>query len=700
MKLINKYLAIVLILVSFHETNAQKQLSNWYFGNRVGLNFNTTPPQVLNNGNGSAVEGCSTISDGSGNLLFYSNGIKVINKQHQIMANGDNILGDLSSTSNVVIVPLADNDSIYYLFTIGSAGQGLKGFKYSVVDMKRQGGLGEVVQKNMFIDLDCYEKLAAVRHCNKRDVWIVIRKWDTDEYDSYLLTSAGLSPVPVVSHTGLVINGIPNNSIGALKFSVDGTKLAAVHSFQNDCVELMDFDNITGIISNPVVFKPNAVAAILTGIYGAEFSPNGRLLYISSNNSPTDPSTLYQFDISSMNATTILASKQVIAQTYPWLGGGLQLGPDKKIYYALWKDTSISVIEDPDVYGPGCNFNFNKILLSRTISEPSQFGLPTVISSDLDANYAPYNFLRAGGDCRNFDVTFQLNRITGIDSVLWDFGDMQQSKLLSPPVHHYTASGTYTVTLTVYSINCGVNSTDIISHNLTLATPSSNFLPADTSFCEVKDFVIRPNVTAQTYLWSDGSAMPTVSVSDSGLYWLQIETDGCISRDSMVVSLKPTAVVDLGRDTSVCIDKPVILSAGIDGVNYTWSTGEATKTIRITLPGIYSVEVSSADKCKASDTVNVEWGDCGLYLPTAFSPNGDGVNEKFGLINGINTNYYSMKIYNRYGQVIFSSSDQYKKWDGQYKNKPAPVGLYPWILTYHNKNGYPQTEKGTVMLIR
>jgi gliding motility-associated-like protein len=680
---------------------AQKQFSTWYFGNKVGLNFNTNPPSVLTDGIANSIEGCSTISDANGNLLFYTNGLKVINKLHQVMVNGNNISGNLSSTSNAVIVPQTGNDGIYYLFTIGAAAQIIGGFRYSIIDMKKNAGLGEVVQKNMDVEFNTYEKLAAVRHCNKKDVWITIRLWGTDEYDSYLLTSTGLNPTPVISHTGLVINGFNNNSIGAMKFSVDGSKLAVVHSFQNNCIELMDFDNRTGIISNQIVIRPDAAVPLFTGLYGVEFSPSGKLLYVSSNNSDVDPASVYQFDITTMDVATITASKQVIAKTTPLYGGALQLGPDKKIYYALWKDNSISVIDDPDVYGPGCNFNYNKILLSRTISDPSQFGLPTAISSDLDANYAPYNFSRTGGDCINFDASFQLNRTTDIDSVLWDFGDSQQSKLLAPPIHHYAVAGTYTVKLIVYSISCGLNSVDVISHDITFATTQyNNFMPADTSMCVVKDFVIKSNTTAQTYLWNDGSAAPTITVSSPGLYWLEITTDGCASRDSTIVTLKPAALVNIGKDTTVCSNRPIVLRAGLDNAIYKWSTGEDTKTITISQPGTYSVEVSSSERCSASDTVNVIWGDCGLYLPTAFSPNGDGLNERFGLVNGINTNYYSMKIYNRNGQVVFSSSDQFNKWDGKYKNKPVPMGLYPWVLSFTNKYGYIQTETGTVMLIR
>ena len=423
LKSIRKYLGTFICLLALQAVQAQKQHYNWYFGTAVGLNFNVNPPAALTNGKGNSVEGCATVSDINGNLLFYCNGTSVINRLHEVMQNGSSIAGDPSSTSNVLIIPLPGNDSIYYLFSIGAGGQGLKGFRYSIININKQGGLGEVISKNNLIADDCFEKMAAVRHCNKRDVWITVRAWETDEYRTYALTSTGFNSFPVVSQTGLIVGGYVNNAIGALKFSIDGTRLVSVHSFENDVVELMQFDNTNGIISNPILFKPNSVPPIYTGIYGAEFSPNGNLLYISSNNSQADPSTLYQFDISTMDAATIMASKQVIAETSPWFGGALQIAADKKIYYALWKDTAISVIEDPDVYGPGCNFRYNKIFLSNIINEPVQFGLPSLISGDLDGQFVPYDFSRLPGDCERLDIAFRINRISGIDSVRWDFGD-------------------------------------------------------------------------------------------------------------------------------------------------------------------------------------------------------------------------------------------------------------------------------------
>lgn len=126
---------------------AQKQTYNWYFGKKVGLNFNQNPPQVLYNGGVNAVEGTASISDANGQLLFYTNGINVVNREHNTMLNGQAIQGDLSSTNNTVIAPIPGNDSLYYLFTIGSTGQSLKGFRYNVINMAGDQGRGEVVQK-------------------------------------------------------------------------------------------------------------------------------------------------------------------------------------------------------------------------------------------------------------------------------------------------------------------------------------------------------------------------------------------------------------------------------------------------------------------------------------------------------------------------------------------------------------------------
>lgn len=685
-------------------SHAQNQANYWYFGKKVGLNFNQSPPQVLSDGSLQSIEGSASISDQNGNLLFYTNGVSIANKDHQPMVNGGGIMGDLSSTNNTVIVQLPETDSIYYLFTVGAAGQLANGLRYSIINMKRQNGLGEVVQKNGFLYDNTFEKLAAVRHCNRKDVWITVKDWESDAYYTYLLTKDGVNTTPVISNMGVVTNGWVNNSLGTLKFSSDGKKLISIHSFDNDLAQLMDFDNSTGILTNPVTFKPNGVQISpgFTGVYGAAFSPDNKLLYISSRKSNIEKSVLYQFDISVHDETAIMNSRYIIASQDSWDAGAVQTGPDGKIYYAQWKDTALSVIMNPNIAGVGCDYRYNSITFPL-INEPVQFGLPNFIASDLDSNYFPFDFSWDLGSCNSLTARFEPNRTTGIDSVKWAMGDGNSYQTLTPQ-HTYLLPGTYTVTLEVFRpANCGSLNSEIITHTMIVGSAAlSAFLPGDTSFCSTFSYTIKPTVSSNTYLWNTGAVSKDLTVQTPGLYWLELSQNGCTYRDTILVGQSGAIHVNVGADKVVCINKPVQLTAVSTGTatSYLWSTGSTASSIQVNMPDTYWVEVRNAGGCVATDTLKTTWGDCETYIPTAFSPNGDGINETFGLINGISSTVFTFYIYNRYGQLVFSTSDPYQKWDGKLKGKPSPNGAYIWMMTYKNRDGFIQTDKGTVMLIR
>ncbi len=695
-----KYILTTCLLISASFIFAQKQTNVWYFGNRVGLDFNQTPPLALNNGTANSQEGSASMCDNNGNLLFYTNGITVQNRKHVTMVNGTGLLGNLSSTNNVVIVPMPENDSMYFIFATGAAGQLLPLFTYSIVDMKADGGFGAVILKNVLIEEIILEKLAAIRHCNNRDIWIVVQKWGTDAYYSYLLTSGGLNTTPVISNTGLVVNGQVNNAIGTLKFSSKGDKLVACHSFDNDVVQVMDFDNTSGVISNPLIIRPNATPhqSSYIGVYGADFSPDGKLLYVSANNSNTDPCTLYQFDITSNNAASILASKQIIAQTRPWFAGAVQLGPDKKIYMAMWNDTSISVINNPNTYGAGCNFIYNKIKLGSTNSTPVQFGLPTFMQSYFDSSSNPYDFTRVAGNCLDRNVSFIINRLNGIDSVKWNFGDGQQSQTLQP-LHSYTSSGFYDVSLIVYKIDCsGLN--DTIKRKIWIAS-SSIFLGADTASCNDLNLQIGVDeIFGVNYLWNTGFNSNKIYTTTFGDYWLELEQNGCKIRDTIKVSLNPKPLVNLGSDTTICRFNTVLLKVEPSIYDtYLWSTGANTSSILVNQIGTYFVTVTQS-ACEASDTIQITPGDCDLYIPSAFTPNNDNLNETFGVIDNVLVQYFSMQIFSKWGQLIFNSNDITKKWDGTFKGKKMPNGYYLWMLNYVNQKSKKIYQQGTIMLIR
>ena len=144
-------IALLVSAVAF----GQREAVNWYFGNNAGLNFNN--------------EGCATFSDGNGNLLFYTEGVNVWNRNHQIMPNGEGLLGSTSATQSAMVLPRPGSSNIYYIFTSDNVqsyqnGEGGVGFNYSVIDMNLNGGLGDVTVKNINLLPNASEKVTAVRN--------------------------------------------------------------------------------------------------------------------------------------------------------------------------------------------------------------------------------------------------------------------------------------------------------------------------------------------------------------------------------------------------------------------------------------------------------------------------------------------------------------------------------------------------------
>src|SRR6218665_366331 len=138
-------LSVLFIFLFFSQLLfSQGEANIWYFGAHAGLDFNSGSPVALP---GSAIlttEGCATISNSAGNLLFYTDGIKVWNRLQAVMPNGTGLTGDPSSTQSGIIVPKPGSSTVYYVFTVDDIG-GPNGLRYSEVDMSLAGGLGDVV---------------------------------------------------------------------------------------------------------------------------------------------------------------------------------------------------------------------------------------------------------------------------------------------------------------------------------------------------------------------------------------------------------------------------------------------------------------------------------------------------------------------------------------------------------------------------
>ncbi|MBL7933020.1 MAG: hypothetical protein JNL60_14020, partial [Bacteroidia bacterium] len=362
---------------------SQNQASNWYFGQNAGLNFSTNPPTITTNGAMSTANSCASMSDANGNLLFYTNGITVWDATHNSMANGTGLAGTFSSYQGCIILPQPGSSSLYYIFyayAVCSSVTFTNTIYYSVVDMSLASGAGSVTTKNAVLYTGTSSsdnpsgKLAATRHCNGTDIWLLSKdgmynsstSW-TPNFRAFLLTSTGPSTTAVVSAAATYSNNNYCDWWTGMKISPNGKKLGCTnYNYNNNnlggCVELYDFDNSTGAVSNSLILTTNTN----TWSYGrgCEFSSDATKFYASvyhwTSSSSTYNTDLYQWDLCAGSPTAIVASIYTVNSVPGTNSGfGMQLAPDGKIYMTVNNSQSqvLDVINSPNSLGSACAFS-------------------------------------------------------------------------------------------------------------------------------------------------------------------------------------------------------------------------------------------------------------------------------------------------------------------------------------------------------
>jgi len=523
---------LIIFFSSVFNSNAQKEASWWYFGNGAGLDFTSGSPVSVGGGQTLTVEGTACISDVNGDLLFYTDGGGVWNKNHVAMPNGFGLSGNNSSTQSALIVQKPGSTNLFYIFTTGSTT-----FDYSIVDMTLSGGNGDVTSKNVLMHPSSTERSTAVRKPNGIDFWIIGHEIGNNTFFVYELTNSGVSAVPVLSSVGLMqITG--GDEIGYVKANPDRTKLAMAVRYDN-LFEIFDFDNATGIISNAITFP-----ATYPYSYGVEFSPDGSRLYMSGGSSAA---YLYQVDMTAPNPAAIIASSTLIAN--PANGGAMgtvQTGPDCKLYVAKYGTTNMGVINDPNALGLACNYVDNQIALSFGTS---QSGLPNYfeMTSCASLNFTP--------TCLGDSTYFSLGFTSALAAASWDFGDpgsgLNNFSNVFSPVHFYTAAGIYNVQLIKYYLNGSSDTTYVQVDVHALPVP---FLGNDTTICDGTNLLIDASGYAG-YLWNDGSTNATLTVSDSGLYFVTVSDGVCSGTDSInitTINCTQPIVAIAASDSSFC----------------------------------------------------------------------------------------------------------------------------------------------------
>lgn len=751
------------IMLMFLNVNAQQD-NNWYFGRLAGLNFSKGRPEAITNSTMSTMEGSASISDMNGNILFYTDGVSVWNRQNQKMPHGNVLLGDPSTTQAAVIVPKPGSQTRYYIFTADDAG-GPNGLTYSEVDMTADNGKGDVVNSNTPLITPVTEKITAVYHANGTDIWITTHQWGGDAFYSFKVTAAGVNTTPVVSNTGLVIEGSTNSGhyAGWMNISPNGKKLASASGLF--AIELFDFNNQTGKVSNAQVLKTPAKC------YGVEFSPDSKLLYSTSDGSVLQ----YQ-----LNAADVAASQTSVGSID--VASSIKLGPDSKIYVVNeYLSKYLSVINRPNSIGADCNFVQNAIDLG---GKETFVGLPNFLIT-------PYYVLDidAKNDCQDTAVSFEALGTLDNENIIWDFGDGNQST--SPvAVHTYAQSGTYTVNLKakkdktvryfskeVTVINAPVAGTPDTMY--TCGTDGKATFELNEQNAAILGSQPANAFTISYYLTQEDAnnstnALPYSyeNITNPQTVYARISRKNamCYDTTSFAIEVAPAPVLDMEDNYNFCEGGFVIITApeGFDSYSWTFNgkpeNGSHKKTVM--KPGTYTLTVTKATGnilCEATKTIVVtesekpvirkieinDWSDdnnsinvvmassgdyeysidgityqdsplfsnlepgiytvtvknsCGeaeeevvlLMYPKFFTPNGDGVHDKWQVKHAFFSGDVTVNIFDRYGKIITAFKGNSLGWDGTFNGNNLPADDYWFVVTRNSGKEY----KGHFSLIR
>lgn len=602
------------LLFSSLAASGQKEPSIWIFGDHNGLDFRSGSPVAITNPNvsyhGAELQGVATVTNASGDLLFYAENGIVYNKQHDTMQNGSGMYSVWAASQTGLTIRALHDTTLYYMFTtnmyeINGQSYSKPDLWYSIIDMKANNGLGAVTTKNVPLFNKPTTQLCAIRHCNERDIWVITHEFESDAYYAFLVTPAGVSSTPVISHSGRYVGTSPtfgfSNQHGYMKGSPDGKRIAASWNIMG--VDLSDFDNATGRVSNSI--NLNLMNNFWARANGVEFSPNSRVLY--ANYFVNSTNSLYQYNVNAGSNAAIIASKTKLEEIYFFgIFGGMQRGPDNKIYVATYGQPYVSIIHNPDVVGTGCNY----VLQGLALAGRSSHNFPAYMES----KYYPEPPFTFSAGCPPEKVSFDYDKPDNVLSVKWDFDDPSSGSANTStdvnPVHEFTSSGTYHVKL----IRFLVCNTDTLEEEVTI-TKFSVDLGNDTSVCMNAGYLLQP-AAANTfdYLWQDGSTGQTFLAERSGLYWLQI-TDpvgGCTARDSIILTIQAQPQFTLGPDQQVC-QSEVRLETPVSGSSYLWNTGSNDSDILISTSGLYWLQINNG-QCFYRDSIEVTFNALAVDL--------------------------------------------------------------------------------------
>jgi gliding motility-associated-like protein len=674
---------------------AQHERDNWIIGTRMTARFQNDSfvTTHLTAEKLYAAHGFSTYSNRTtGELLLVTDGIKVYNKFYDQMPNGFDLNKDIGS-SHSAIVPNPAYNNIYYV--ISSTDR--KGEMYfATVNLDKDSGLGDVVQKQQLIIDSVDMEFCVVKQLYDQGYWLITHKLTSNEFYAYRIGINGLDTIPVISIAGnisteaFVSGKIVSNGVG--------TKFIYVKPDYNNtntiCDEFM-FDKNCGAIS----FYRSIVDPEISDFASAAYSPNDSLLYVYRFLNKIDLAWIRQYDLMAPDPNNAYQTIAVI--NYPVNSShgfteDMLLGPDGQLYITDLFFKGFKRIRYPNKMGVACSYE------SVNLYGSGFLGLTHFPEFIMDHSKQLGPATQIKSTCKEPVVSFSLlGTALRCDSFNWDFGDGTTSADKAVQ-HRYRSFGNYISSFNWYSCSLKYTITDTVQ----IYPDISISFGTDTAVCKGNAVVLSGPHFADEYRWSTGDSGSSIVVKTAGNYSLNVKKGNCETESAIRVDLVDPFLPTLREEYYICDNRNelVKLDAGKDFTQYKWTpTGDTTQWIIVGDVGKYFVVVKDYRGCDGSAGTKVERRcPVSVFYPNAFTPNNDGVNDLF-LPIGSDVVKFKLTIYNAWGQRVFESTQIEKGWDGKVEGKPAPIGTYLYQSTYsgyRNKRLVEFETNGNVTLIR
>jgi large repetitive protein len=505
---------------------------NWYFGQSTNaIRFSRTDNSAsLVTKTGIGLGGAATASDQTNaNLLFYTDGTRVIDVSGVQMPNGGGLTGNNNANQPAAITPVPGQPNQYYIFTNSANNTTGGNIVVTTVDMTLFGTsgfpsppFGDVTTKNVAFGLsagDRSEAMITIPHTNGTDYWLISHQNGTDTYTVTQIQAAG-----AFNHT--TISGVTGIPVVASNFAYHGAtgKIAVTPQDADRNVVILNFDNASGALTLDQ-FVLNSASTVAQDVYDTEWSPSGRFLYISRDNN------VLQFDLNNPTNTLAPVLPATVFRSY-----GLQFAPDSAIYHLYESSAGVyrlGKLQDTDSLAANTRYT------AQAFAGSLDFDAKQFPSFSASATLTPTVTFTTAGSCSNSPISFFPTVTPTADSLTWSFGDGNGSSQWSP-VYTYQNGGSFPVTVTPFlNGQAGTPFTqniNVTQFNLQLT------LVQDTTACQCE---FPPpvgtscnggfRVTAQVQggsptsaIWSNGDTGLTLTPDSAGYYYLVVtDATGC-----------------------------------------------------------------------------------------------------------------------------------------------------------------------------